>query len=65
MAKAKDDEMTFVLLARDEAAPVAIRAWINERIRLGMNKPDDPKTIEAANCAWIMERERKAKGEPA
>jgi hypothetical protein len=62
MAKAKDDEMTFVLLARDEAAPVAIRAWINERIRLGMNKPDDPKLIEALQCARIMIIERPAKG---
>ena len=33
--KAQDGERLFVMLARDPAAPVAIRAWIDERIRLG------------------------------
>ncbi len=33
--RARDDEMTFVLLGRDAAAPAAIRAWAEERIRLG------------------------------
>jgi hypothetical protein len=57
MAKARDDEMTFVLLGRDAAAPVAIRAWICERIRTGKNLPDDPQIIEAKECATIMEAE--------
>jgi hypothetical protein len=30
---ARDNERLFVLLARDVAAPVAIRAWAAERIR--------------------------------
>ncbi len=59
MAKARDDEMTFVLLGRDAAAPVAIRAWAMERIRLGKNRPDDPKILEAVECARVMEAERK------
>lgn len=58
MARARDDEMTFVLLGRDAAAPAAIRAWAAERIRLGKNRPDDPQIVEAEECARIMEAER-------
>lgn len=56
MSRARDDEMTFVLLGRDLAAPVAIRAWVEERIRLGKNQPDDPQIAEALTCADYMER---------
>lgn len=49
--KAKKKEMIFVLLGRDMAAAVAVRAWINERIRLGKNKPEDKKIKEAEG--WI------------
>jgi hypothetical protein len=56
--KASDGERLFVLLARDPAAPVAIRAWISERIRLGKNKPDDDQIREAHDCAALMEVER-------
>jgi hypothetical protein len=58
MAKAREDEMTFVLLGRDPAAPVAIRAWIIERIRIGKNSPGDAQLLEAELCARIMEAER-------
>jgi hypothetical protein len=57
MARARDDEMVFVLLGRDAAAPAAIRAWIRERIRLGRNAPDDWQLIEAERCARTMEAE--------
>jgi hypothetical protein len=57
--KARDDERIFVLLARDAAAPVAIRAWVKERIALGKNKPDDPQIVEAELCARLMEQERR------
>ena len=60
MAKALDHEMTFVLLARDPAAPVAIRAWIGERLRIGKNHPGDPLVVEAEQCAATMERERES-----
>lgn len=60
MFRAKDDEMTFVLLGRDAAAPAAIRAWVAERIRLGKNRPDDPQVLEAEGCARVMEEEREA-----
>jgi hypothetical protein len=60
MAKAKDDEMTFVLLARDPAAPSAIRHWCQERIRTGKNSRSDAKIVEALDCAEIMESQRRA-----
>lgn len=53
--KARDDELLFVLLGRDKAAPVAIFAWIEERIRLGLNKPDDAQIMEARDAALYME----------
>jgi len=53
--KAKDDERLFVLLARDAAAPVAIRAWVAERLRLGKNREGDPQIVEALACAKLME----------
>ena len=55
MSRANDDEMVFVLLARDKAAPVAIRAWIAERLRLRLNSVDDWQ-IQGANMnANVME----------
>jgi hypothetical protein len=61
MAKAGDDEMTFVLLARDEDAPDTIRDWIRRRIARGKNQPGDAKLVEAEECARVMERERIAR----
>ncbi len=58
MSKAREDEMVFVLLGRDPAAPIAIRAWIRERIRLGKNQPDDDQIREAKICARVMEMQR-------
>lgn len=54
MAKARDDEMCFVLLGRDPAAPAAIRAWIAERIKLGKNQIGDLQLIEAEICALTI-----------
>ena len=56
--KAQDGERLFVLLARDPAAPVAIRAWVTERLRLGKNEPGDAQILEAIECASLMEIER-------
>lgn len=53
--RATEDEMIFVLLERDEAAPAAIREWIKERIKIGKNKPGDVKLIEAEKTAQYME----------
>ena len=61
MSRAADDEMTFVLLGRDAAAPAAIRAWVEQRLRLGKNRAGDPQIVEALECARTMESERAAK----
>jgi hypothetical protein len=55
---ALEGERLFVMLARDPAAPVAIRAWVNERLRLGKNAPSDAQIMEALDCARRMEEER-------
>lgn len=55
MSRAKDNEMTFVLLGRDMAAPDTIRYWVSKRIELGKNKADDPQIVEALECAKQME----------
>jgi hypothetical protein len=57
MAHAHPDEMVFVLLGRDAAAPAAIRAWVEERIRLGKNIRTDLQITEALECARVMEGE--------
>lgn len=57
--RALDNEMVFVLLGRDEAAPAAIRAWVKERIRLGKNTPADKQTTEALIAAYKMDEDRE------
>lgn len=52
--RALDHELMFILLERDHAAPVAIRAWAAERIRIGANKPGDAKILEALAVADSM-----------
>jgi hypothetical protein len=56
--KAKQNELIFVFLERDAAAPAAIRAWIAERIKLGLNIPGDKKLVDAEWCAREMELQR-------
>ena len=53
--RAREDEMTFVLLGRDPAAPETIRSWVRARILLGKNKLEDAQIIEALECARKME----------
>jgi hypothetical protein len=57
MCHANENEMVFVLLSRDAAAPVAIRAWVAERLRLGKNQETDAQIVEALECAKVMEME--------
>ena len=65
MSHAHSEEMVFVLLSRDIAAPVAIRAWVAERLRLGKNVESDAQIVEALACATTMECEgRKWVGHP-
>lgn len=65
LLRARMDEQVFVLLGRDAAAPVAIRAWVEERIRLGKNVIADEQIQEALTCAVLMERERSAVQSPS
>jgi len=58
--KAGDTEMLFVLRGHDLAAPSAIRAWIEERVRLGKNAITDGQIEEALHAASIMEEEKRA-----
>lgn len=58
LSKARDDELIFVLLARDPAAAFAIEMWVNERIRLGLNHSNDAQVAEALACALRMRCQR-------
>lgn len=55
--KAKDNELLFVLMGRDKAAPETIRFWAQERIRLGKNEATDEQILDAEKCADVMELE--------
>jgi len=56
--RALPNERVFVLLARDPAAPSAIRQWVHDRIRLTGAKYDDPQLVEARAAADAMDAER-------
>lgn len=60
--KAQANEMTFVLLGRDPAAPLAIREWIRLRILLRKNHAGDPQMVEAEKCAQAMVAQKVLKG---
>jgi hypothetical protein len=53
--KARMHEPIFVLLGRDEAAAIAIRAWVQARLHFNKNKEGDPQIVEALACAKRME----------
>lgn len=55
--RASDNELLFVLLGRDEAAPGAIRYWCHIRVARGKNTWDDQQILEALACAKQMEAE--------
>lgn len=55
--KAREDERVFILLARDLAAPAAIRYWVELRIAASLNEESDPQIQEARSCAGLMEAE--------
>lgn len=53
--KAADDEVLFVLRAKDPTAPDTIRSWAEKRVIMGLNKIDDAKIVDALACANSME----------
>lgn len=57
--KARDDEMLFVLLERDDTFADTVRYWIQRRIEKGKNKPDDAQLVEAEACAAQVENVKK------
>lgn len=57
--KAKDDEMLFILRAKDVCAPFAIAEWIRKRIEIRMNRWTDPKIQEANRCVDTMVSQQK------
>lgn len=58
--RAQNSELIFVLLERDEAAPIAIQSWIEARVRLGKNSADDSQIIEARKILDQMLKRRQS-----
>lgn len=56
--KALPNEMVFALLARDPVAAAVVRFWADERVRKGLNKPDDEQITDALDCADYMDGQR-------
>jgi hypothetical protein len=56
--RANDDEIIFVLLGRDQAAPMAILKWCEWRISLGKNTETDQQILSARmDAAEIVYRQ--------
>jgi len=53
--KARNDEMLFVLLERDQSFPATVRFWAAERVRLGINNSDDEQITSALREADEVE----------
>lgn len=58
--KSADDEPIFVLRGKDPATPVTIRMWVEARLLLGKNQPDDDQIREALELAEKASRFRKS-----
>lgn len=58
--RATANEMLFVILERDVAAPETIRYWCMMRIKHGKNRETDAQIIEALNCASYIELKQQA-----
>lgn len=56
--RAYDNELVFVLLARDEKAPTTIRYWCAARVSDGKNKSTDAEIQSAYRIADEMEKQR-------
>ena len=57
--RARDDELVFVLLGRDAAAPETIRFWARLRKKLGLNTDYSDQIMSARALALLMERSGK------
>jgi hypothetical protein len=64
LSRARMDELLFVLLARDEAAPDTIRFWVSCRIVSGKNRSGDAQIVEALKIADEMEKQQASWSSP-
>lgn len=55
--RAADNELVFVLLARDPAAAATVASWCNQRLLLGKNLPGDPQIQDALSWAETVQRQ--------
>lgn len=58
MSRARDYEMTFVLLARDRVGALTVRIWCLLRVLFRKNRWADPQIREALHCARRMDEQR-------
>lgn len=58
MSRARNDEMTFVLLGRDRIGALTVRLWCFLRVLFGKNRWKDPQISEALQCAKVMDHQR-------
>lgn len=56
--RAHEQEIVFVLLARDQCAPTTIRYWCAARMNAGKNKATDAEIQQAYAQADAMEQQR-------
>jgi hypothetical protein len=56
--KANDNELLFVLLGRDLAAPATIRFWCSQRVTLGKNTANDAQIEDAMALADAIQQEQ-------
>lgn len=59
LSKAGDDEIIFVLRAKDPVAPDTIRMWLNLRVIRGHNEASDKKIHDARSLAEQMELQQQ------
>lgn len=57
LAKAKDDEMLFILRAQDITAPMAILEWM----KINFNSLPEAKLREAFECIMEMKKHKNTK----
>jgi len=61
LEKAFEDEMLFVLMARDETAPAMVIEWI----KINLRKQPEEKLREAFECAMKMIKTRIVREHPS
>jgi hypothetical protein len=60
--RADEDEFVFVLLGRDPSGAAAIRAWVSDRVRRGINRLADDQIQSALRMAAAWDRRNSPAG---